>query len=154
MPLSSSLARYPAPLASHSATTSGDRSLSPAGESSTPHHEDIWLNTPSRRNTATGVEAAVVTRAKARILWYTMFVNPLPGPVTLTSQVHREWLEALNHISDAENMEASEENIKIVSGRRYKERLGVVLILKDMQWTLWGKIPVCFRRRRCDPKII
>ena len=133
VPLSSSVARYSAPLATHSATTSGDRSSSPAGESSTPHHEDIWLNTPSRRNTATGVEAAVVTRAKALILWYTLFVNPLPGPVTLTSQVHRAWLEALDHISDAENMEASEENIKIVSGRKYKGMSSVVLILKDTQ---------------------
>ena len=82
---------------------------------------------------ATGVEAAVVRRAKALILWYTLFVNPLRGPVTLTSQVHRAWLEALHHISDAENMVASEQNIKIVSGRKYKGMLGVVLILKDMQ---------------------
>ena len=76
---------------------------------------------------------AVVTRAKALILWYILFVNPLPGPVTLTSQVHRAWLEALDHISNAENMKASEENIKIVSGRKYKGTSGVVLILKDTQ---------------------
>ena len=113
--LSSSVARYPSPLATHSATTSGDRSSSPAGESSTPHHEHILLNTSSRRNMARGVEAAVVTRAKALILWYTLFVDPLPGPVTLKSQVHRAWLEALDHISDAGNIEASEESIKIVS---------------------------------------
>ena len=133
VPLSSSVARYSTPLATHSANTSGDRSSSPAGESSTPHHEDIWLNTLSRRNTAKGVEAAVVTPAKALILWYTLFVNPLPAPVTLTSQVHSAWLEALDHISNAENMEASEENIKIVSGRRYNETWGVVLFLKDTQ---------------------
>ena len=54
-------------------------------------------------------------QAKARILWYTLLVNPLPGPVTLTSEVHRAWLEALNHIFNAENMEASEEIIKIVT---------------------------------------
>ena len=117
--LSSSVARYPSPLATHSVTTSGERSSSPAGGSSTPHDEHILLNTLSRRNTATGVEAAVVTRAKALILWYTLFVDPLPGPVTLTSQVHRAWLEALDHISDAGDMEASEESIKIVSGHRY-----------------------------------
>ena len=107
--------------------------MSPAGESSTPHHEDIWLNTPSRRNTGTGVEAAVLTRVKALIPWYTLYVNPLPGPVTLTSQVHCAWLEGLDNISDAENMEASEENIKIVSGRKYKGNSGVVLIRKDTQ---------------------
>ena len=117
--LSSSVARYLSPLATYSVTTLGERGSSPAGGSSTPHNEHLLVNTPSRRNTATGVEAAVVTRAKALILWYTLFVDPLPGPVTLTSQVHPAWLEALDHISDAEDMEASEENIKIVSGQRY-----------------------------------
>ena len=47
VPLSSSVARYSAPLATHSATTSRDRSSSPTGKSSTPHYEHIWLNTPS-----------------------------------------------------------------------------------------------------------
>ena len=117
--LSSSVARYLCPLATHSVTTLGERSSSPAGGSSTPHDEHILLKTLSWRNTATRVEAAVVTRAKALILWYTLFVDPLPGPVTLTSQVHRAWLEALDHISDAGDMEASEESIKIVSGHRY-----------------------------------
>ena len=42
--LSSSVVRYSAPLATHRATTSRDRSSSPAGESSTPHYEHIWLN--------------------------------------------------------------------------------------------------------------
>ena len=77
--LSSSVARYPSPLATHSVTTSGERSLSPAGGSTTPHDQHVLLNTPSLRNTATGVEAAVVTRAKALILRYTLFVDPLPG---------------------------------------------------------------------------
>ena len=132
-PLSSSVARYLALLATHSTTMSRDRSSSPACESSTPHQEDIWLNTPSRRNTAAGAVAAVVTRAKALILWYTLFVNPLPGPVTLTSQVHRAWLEPLDHISNAENKEVSEGNIEIVRERKYKGMSGVVLIQKDTQ---------------------
>ena len=118
VPVSSNVARYSAPLATHIPTTSGDRGSSPAGESSTLHDEDIWLNTLSRGNSTTGVEAAVVKRAKALILWYTLFVNPLPGPVTLTSQVHHAWLEAIDHISDAANMEVSEEKVKIVSGRK------------------------------------
>ena len=74
-----------------------------------------------------------MTRAKALILCYTLFVNPLPGPVTLTSQVHSAWLEVLNHIFDAKDMEALEANIKIVSGRKYKGTSGVLLILKDTQ---------------------
>ena len=133
VPLSSSITRYSAPQATPSITTLRDRGSSPAGESSTPHYVHIWLNTPSRRNIATGVEVAEVIRVKAFILSYTLFVNQLPGPVTLMSQVHRAWLQALDHISNAGNMEPSEENIKIVSGRRCKGTLGVVLILKDTQ---------------------
>jgi len=116
---SSSIDRYSSPLATHGATTSGVRSSSPASESSTPHSEDIWPGTQSRRNRARGVEAAVVTLAKALILWYTLFVDPLPGPITLTSEVHGAWLKTLDYIADAGNIEASEENIKIVSGHRY-----------------------------------
>jgi len=98
---------------------SGVRGSSSAGESSTPHSENIWLGTQSQRNTARAVEAAVVTWAKARILGYTLFVDPLPGPFTLTSEVHGAWLKALDYIADAGNMEGSEENINIVSGHRY-----------------------------------
>jgi len=116
---SSSVARYSCPLATYSDTTSGVRSSSPAGETSTPHSEDIWPGTQSWRNTARGVEAAVVTRATAPILWFTLFVDTLPGPITLTSEVHGAWLKALDYIADAGNMEASEENLMIVSGHRY-----------------------------------
>ena len=66
-----------------------------------------------------GVEAAVVTRAKALILWYTLVVDPRPGAITLMSEVHGTWLKALDYIADAGNMKASEENKKIVSGHRY-----------------------------------
>jgi len=55
---------------------------------------------------------AVITGAKAFILWYTLFVDPLPGPITLTSKAHGAWLRALDYIADAGNIEASEENIK------------------------------------------
>jgi hypothetical protein len=118
---SSSVARYSSPLATHSATTSGVRSSSPAGESTTPRDEHIWPETNSRRNTATGAEAAIVARAKALILRYTLFVDPLPGVVTLTSEVHRVWLQALDEISDAGKIEPSEESIKLVSGRAGRE---------------------------------
>ncbi|PUU83746.1 hypothetical protein B9Z19DRAFT_1060675 [Tuber borchii] len=129
--LSSSVARYSFPLATHSATTSGVRSSSPAGESSMPHHKPIWPNTLSWRNTAKGAEVAVVSHAKALILWYTLFVDPLPDPVTLTSQVHPAWLEALHHISDTGNMEASEENIKIIRSRHSGVRSQFVSHVKD-----------------------
>jgi hypothetical protein len=35
----------------------------------------------------------------------------------LISEVHRSWLKALDDISDAGNIEASEASIKLVSGR-------------------------------------
>jgi len=56
-------------------------------------------------------------RAKTLILHYTLFVNPLPAPATLMSEVHLSLLKALDDISDAGNIEASEVRIKIVSGR-------------------------------------
>jgi len=114
---SSSVPPYSSPLATHSATTSAARSSSPPGDLSTPRHEHIWPGTNSRRNTATGAEAAVIARAKILILRYTLFVNPLPAPASLMSEVHRCWLKALDDISDAGNIEASEAGIKIVSGR-------------------------------------
>jgi hypothetical protein len=107
---SSSIPPHSSPLATYSATTSGVRSSSPPGE-------NIWPHTNSRRNIATGAEAAVIERAKTLILRYTLFVNPLPAPAILMSEVHRTWLKALDDISDAGNMEASEASIKLVSGR-------------------------------------
>jgi len=62
-----------------------------------------------------GAEGAVVARAKGLILLYILFDEPLPGPVALTTHVHRVWLQALNHISDAGNIEPSEECVKVVS---------------------------------------
>jgi len=55
--------------------------------------------------------------AKTLILWYTLFVNPLPAATVLMSEVHRVWLKALEDISDAGNIEPSVASIKIVSGR-------------------------------------
>jgi len=114
---SSSVPPYSSPLATPSVTTSGVRSSSPPGDPRTPQHEHICPGTNSRRNIATGAEAAVITRAKTLILQYTLFINPLPAPATLMSKVHRSWLKALDDISDAGNIEPSEASIKIVSGR-------------------------------------
>ena len=56
-------------------------------------------------------------RAKTVILWYTLFVNPLPAPAVLMSEVQRVWLKALEDISNAGNIEPSVASIIIVSGR-------------------------------------
>jgi len=62
-----------------------------------------------------GAEGAVVARAKGLILLYTLFDEPLPGRVALTTQVHSVWLQALNQISDTANIEVSEKSVKVVS---------------------------------------
>jgi len=62
-----------------------------------------------------GAEGAVVAWATGLILLYTLFDEPLLGPVALTTQVHGVWLEALNQISDPGNIEASEVSVKLVS---------------------------------------
>ena len=59
-------------------------------------------------------------RAKTLILWYTLFVNPLPAPAVLMSKVHGVWLKALEDISDAGNIEPSVASIKIVSASAKK----------------------------------
>ena len=62
---SSRVPPYWSPLATHSPTMSGVRSSSPPSHSNNQQHEHhIWPNTNSRRNTATGAEAAVIVRAK------------------------------------------------------------------------------------------
>jgi len=102
-------------MATHRATTSVVERSSPWGAQGMPGHEQIWPETNSRGNTAMGADGAVVARAKGLILLYTRFDEPLPGPVALTTQVHRVWLQALNHMSDAWNIEASEESVKLLS---------------------------------------
>jgi len=101
-------------MATHRATTSAVRRSSPRGEQGMPGHEHIWPETNSQRNTAMGAEGDVVARAQGLIFLYTLFDEPLPGPVALTTQLHRVWLQALNQISDAGNIEASEESVTVV----------------------------------------
>jgi len=51
----------------------------------------------------------------AVMLQYTLFDNPLPLPVALTSQIETVWGKALATISDAGNIEPSEESVTQVS---------------------------------------
>jgi len=78
-------------------------------------HEHILEGTKSRRNIAIGAEADIITQAKTVILHYTLFVNPIPVPATLKFEGHRSWLNALDDISEAENIEASDASLKLVS---------------------------------------
>ena len=71
----------------------------------------------SRRNTVTGVEGEILGVAKDLMLQYTLYVNPLPNPVALTSEVDSVWSRAQDKLADAGNIEPSSQSIDIVSQR-------------------------------------
>ena len=112
--LSSSVG-YSCPLATHSGTTSGVRSSSPVGEPGIPRPGRPRPATDSQRNTVTGAEGTTLEQVMAVMLQYTLFDNPLPLPVALTSQIETVWGKALATISDAGNIEPSEESVTQVS---------------------------------------
>jgi len=51
------------------------------------------------------------------MLQYTLYVNPLPNPVALTSEVYSVWSRAQDEIAYAGNIERSSKCIDIVSLR-------------------------------------
>jgi len=113
---SSSVPPYSSPLVTPSPITSRVRSSSPPGHPINQQYEHhIRPDTNSRRNTATGAAAAVIVRAITLILWYTRFVNPLPAPAVLMSEVHSVWLKAPENTSDTGNIAPLVASIKIVS---------------------------------------
>jgi len=114
---SSSVVRYSSPLGVPSTTTSGIRSSSPPGEPSTRGTVSVRHVINSRRNTVTGVEGEILGVAKDFMLQYTLYVNPLPNPLALTSQVHSVWSRAQDEIPDAGNIEPSSKSIDIVCQR-------------------------------------
>jgi len=85
---SSSVVRFSSPLGVPSTTTSGIRSLSPPGEATTRGTVCVQHVINLQRNTVTGVEGEILGIAKDLMLQYTFYVNPLPNPVALTSEVH------------------------------------------------------------------
>jgi len=111
----SSSVRYWSPLATDSGTTSRVRSSSRVDEPGIPRPGWPRPATDSRRNTGTGAEGTILEQAMALMLRYTLFDNPLPNPVALTSQIYTVWGKALETISDAGNIEPSEESVKQVS---------------------------------------
>jgi len=96
---------YSSPLATHSGTTSGGRSSSPVGELGILRPGRPRPATDSRRNTVTGAVGTILGQALVLMLRYTLFDNPLPNPVALTSQIYTVWGKALETISDAGNIE-------------------------------------------------
>jgi len=49
------------------------------------------------------------------MLQYTLYINPLPNPVALTSKVHRVWSRVQDDIADGGNIKPSSPSIDIVS---------------------------------------
>jgi len=112
---SSSIARYSSPLGVPSTTTSGIRSSSLPGEPRTRGTVSVRHVINSRRNTVTGVEGEILGVAKDLMLQYTLYVNALPNPVALTSEVHSVCSRAQDEIADAGNIEPSSKSVDIVS---------------------------------------
>jgi len=112
---SSSVARYSSPLGVPSRTTSRLRSSSPPGEPSTRETTSVQHVINSGRNTVTGVEGEILGVAKNLMRQYTLYINPLPNPVALMSEVHSVWSRAQDEIADAGNIEPSWKSIDIVS---------------------------------------
>jgi len=65
----------------------------------------------------TGVEGEILGVAKDLMIQYSPYVNPLPNPVPLTSEVHSVWSRAQDEIADAGCIEPSSKSIDIVSQR-------------------------------------
>jgi hypothetical protein len=117
LPLSSSsVSRISSPLGRHGAPLSRVRTPGTVDQLRTPRHAIYSSGAISRRNQVTGAEGAVLDRAKSLILRYTLFDNPLPDVVTLTSKVHIIWTQALQDISDTMDIRPSEESVSLVSG--------------------------------------
>ena len=111
---SSSVGQYSSPLGIHSAIASGVRSWSPVGDTDTTRH-GIWPAIELRRNMVTGAVRAILEWAMTLMLRCTLFDDPLPNAVTLTSQVYILWGKALDEISDAGNNEPLVDSVKQVS---------------------------------------
>ena len=61
------------------------------------------------------------------MLQYSLFVHPLPDPVTLTSAVHSAWSRAQDEIADDKDIEASEQSLDLVSAFG-RDKVGSVLL--------------------------
>ena len=85
----------------------------------------------SRRNTATGIEGEILSVAKTLIFCSTLFVDPLPNPIALTSEVYRVRNWAKDEIADTRNIEPSEKSIHIVSVVSYYQIYDLVQTTSD-----------------------
>jgi len=131
--LSSSLIRYSFSLADpNTLTESVIRSSSPLSERSSSGRPTVRHAINSQRNTVIGIEGEILSVAKTLIFRYTLFVDPLPNPIALTSEVYRVSNRGKDEIADAGNIELSEKSIHIVSVVSYHQIYDLVLPTSDM----------------------
>ena len=70
--------------------------------------------TSSRKNLLNGPERVILETAKDIVLHRTLFVDPFPGPVGLTSMVHMAWDVAQAKLSESGYFPPSPQSIMLV----------------------------------------
>jgi len=108
----------------------------------------------SRRNTLTGIKGEILSVAKTLIFCYTLFVDPLPNLIALTSEVYRVWNRAKEEIPDAGNIETSEKSIHIVNVVSYHLIYDVVLTTSDISKIHWHEGSICISYKKQHPRAL
>ena len=102
----------------------------------------------SGQNTVTGIEEETLTVAKTLIFRYTLFVDLLPNPISLTSEVYRVWNRAKDKIADAGHIAPSEKSIHIVSVVSYHQIYDLVLTTSDTSKIHWCACSICISYKK------
>ena len=153
--LSSTLIRYSFSLGDpNTLTESVIRSSSWLSERSPSGRPTVWHGINSRRNTVRGIEGEILSILRTLIFRYTQFVDPLPNPIALTSEVYRLWNTAKDEIGDAGNIERSEKSIHIVSMVSYHQIYDLVLTTSDRSKTHRRAHSICISYYKQQPRSI
>jgi len=88
------------------------------------------------------------------IFRYTLFVDLLPNPIALTSEVYRVWNRAKDEIVDAGNIEPYEKGIHIVIVVSYHQIYDLVLATSDKSKTHWPACSLCLSYYKQHPRSI
>jgi len=129
-------------------------SSSPLSERSSPGRATVWHGINSRRNTVTCIDGEILSVVKTLIFHYTLFVDPLPNPNALTSEVFRVWNRAKDEIPDAGNIEPSEKSIHIVNVVTCHQKYNLVLTTSDMFKAPRHVSSICISYNKQHPRSI
>ena len=102
-------------------TKSVIRSSSPLSEWSSSGRPTVQRGINSGWFTVTGIGEEILSVGKTLIFSYNLFIDPLPNPIALTSEVYRVWNRAKDEIADTGNIEPSEKSIQILSVVSYHQ---------------------------------